>query len=772
VTGRRAPTFELGALAGLVGASGVHLLPALPPAWASAPAVAAALLGAWALRRRPLACALAFGACVAAWTALAAQRAIDGWLDPALEGEDLVVEGRVRGLPERLGELTRFELRTYRGPGPRVPGLLRLSWYGDAPALAPGERWRLTVRLRRPRGSVNPGGFDYARWLLDAGIGATGYVRTFPPPQRVAPAGPGLDRLRGALLARLERNLPPGQGAAVAVALAIGETGRISPQTWETLRRTGTVHLVAISGLHVTLLGGLAYALVRRGWPRIGRAARRVPAPVLAAPVAALVALAYAGLAGFAVPARRAALVFALAMAGLAARREVDLTRLLAVALWAVLLTDPLAPLGVGFWLSFGAVAAIAYLAAGRRRGGALREGIRVQAGLGILLAVPVLGFFGLLAPAGLPANLIAVPWVTLVSTPLALLALVAGGVSGLGPALGHAAAFNLEMLLHLLGACARSVPAWSWPVAPAPLLALGLLGAVLLAMPRGAPGRAAGVLCVLVLALWRPPAPAPGEAWVSVLDVGQGLAAIVRTRHHALIYDTGPGYGGRLDAAQTALLPALRQSGLRRVDTLIVSHADGDHAGGLVSLRAGIAIGDILSGTPGQVPGARACSGGQRWTWDGVTMRVLHPPADAMQADGNARSCVLRVDAGDGLLLTGDIGAAQEAGLIRAGLLERTAVVVAPHHGSGGSSSPAFVRAAAPRHVIFSAGYRNRYGHPPGRVRERYAAAGAACWCTAGHGAVHVRLAPRHPPVLMALRASARRYWHAAPPGSDGCAC
>lgn len=764
---------EASALAALAAVSAVHMLAALPPRPVSAALAALALAAAVIARRSVLASALALAGFAGAWTALHAQHALDQRLDPALEGQDLVVEGHVSGLPETDRAPARFEF-VVAAPGPGVPTRVRLSWYEAPPPLAAGERWRLTVRLKRPHGLVNPGGFDYERWLLARGIGGTGYVRAFPPAERLGPAPPGIDRWRGALSTRLNRNTPATPGGGLVGALALGDTRGVPAQTWELLRQTGTTHLAAISGLHVSLLGGLVYALVRRAWPWAGRAARRVPAPVAGAPAAAAVALGYAALAGFAVPAQRAALVFALAMAGLALRREVDVARLLAVALWAVLLANPLAPLTPGFWLSFGAVAAIAYLLGGRARPGALAGALRVQIGLGLLLAVPILGMFGLLTPASLPANLLAVPWVTLLATPLALTAALTAPLPGIGPALAALAAWTLDVLGTWLAFIAAHLPARAWPAAPLPVQALAVVGAVAMVLPRGVPGRVAGLACLVPALVWRPGVPAPGEAWVSVLDVGQGLAVLVRTAGHALVYDTGPRLGERLDAAQAALLPALRESGVTAVDALVVSHADADHAGGLASLLAGMPVRALWSGTPEAlpVPDAQPCAAGQEWRFDEVRIHVLHPDPDSAWDDGNARSCVLRVDAGPGMLLTGDIGAAQEAALLAAGRLAPVAVVVAPHHGSGGSSSVAFADATAPRHVVFSAGYRNRYGHPPARVRERYAARGARCWCTARDGAVEVRLGGVEGVRLRAQRAVALRYWRARPDGQGGCAC
>lgn len=780
---RRATTgwwFEGVVLAALAAVALVHRLPDLPPPSLAlgvcAAALGAAAAGAWRRRRRWASAAGVLA--LAAWTAHGAANALSDRLDPALEGVDLKVEGRIASAPMGEGAYRRFEFtprRGWRGSTPvALPGRVRLSWYGPAPALAAGETWRLTVRLKRPHGFANPGAFDYERWLLTHGIGATGYVRERPSPERLAGPDGGAATLRQALGTRLAAHLPEGRGGTLVRALALGDTSAISPDIWGLLRSTGTTHLVAVSGLHVSLVGGLVFGLVRVLWPWLGSATRYWPAPAAAAPAAAAGALGYALLTGFGVPAQRAALTFALAMAGIVLRREVRLGRLLAVVLLVVLVSDPLAALTPGFWLSFGAVAAIVYLVGGRSRAGLVRGAVRLQMGLGVLLAVPVIGFFGLVTPASLPANLLAVPWVSFVSTPLSLAAGLAADVPGLGAALATAAAASLDGLLEVTGFFAARLPAWGWPTPPLALQGLALIGAAVVVAPRGVPGRVAGAACLVPLAVWRPPLPAAGEAWVDVLDVGQGLAAVVRTRDHTLVYDTGPRLGSHLDGALAAVLPVLRQRGARSVDALIVSHADGDHAGGLDSLREALPVDVVYSGTPEELDAvaARQCRAGQSWQWDGVTFSMLHPPERFTSADRNARSCVLRVDAGGGVLLTGDIGKAQERVLVRAGVVAPAAVVVAAHHGSRSSSSPAWVRAVTPEHVIFTAGYRNRYRHPAEIVQKRYAAAGAQCWCSARDGAVTFHLSPDSPLRLGIERLRERRYWRPRPDRPGECAC
>lgn len=466
-------------------------------------------------------------------------------------------------------------------------------------------------------------------------------------------------------------------------------------------------------------------------------------------------------------------------MAAVVAGRPLRAGRTLALALFAVLLLDPLAVGGAGLWLSFGAVALILYAMGGRLgRAGTRADGSpagrpdagavsgpgatlwwrwgRVHLVVALGLAPLTLALFqeaSLVAPL---ANLVAVPWTTAVVVPLTLLGTATLAVSdALAAAVLWLAGGATALLWWWLDTLAAApLAAWrlavaGWTLVPA------VLGAVWLLAPRGWPGRALGVVGLLPLLFSPPSLPPPGAFRLTVLDVGQGLAAVVQTRRHVLVYDAGPRYRSGFDTGRAVVLPYLRAAGVTRLDTVVISHAGMDHRGGLGAVRAALPVGRLLAGDTERPPGSEPCRRGQRWRWDGVSFRILHP---AVPRSGNDGSCVLRVAAdGRSVLLTGDLEAVGEGALLAAGV-EPTTVVVAPHHGSRTSSTPAFVAATAPAYVVFSTGYRNRYGFPDPVVAARYRAQGARLLDTAAAGAVTIRTGGGL--AVERYRDAARRYW------------
>jgi competence protein ComEC len=556
----------------------------------------------------------------------------------------------------------------------------------------------------------------------------------------------------------------------VVKGLVVGLTGDVPVGHWEVFRATGTTHLMAISGSHVVLVAALVYAAARGLWAAAGTAALRVAAPRVAAVCGLLAAGGYAALAGLSVPTQRAVVMAGVVLLARAWRGRVSATHALALALLAVLLADPLSPLAPGFWLSFLAVGVLVLISVEQgtpaspwQRWG--RPHLLVAFGL-----LPVtLAVFGENPWVGPVANAVAVPWVGLLVVPPALLGslLVLAWPAG-GAALLRLSALAMDALWPLLSALAGLDWTYRGPVAPGPAaLAAAGLGVLLALLPRGVPGRWLGLLGLLPLLLPPLPRPAPGEAWLTLLDVGQGLAAVVQTAGHVLVYDAGPPYGPGRDAGDTVVVPFLRRQGLGPVDVLVLSHPDSDHVGGAASLLRGVHVLDLLgSPAPGR-EADRGCAAGDGWNWDGVQFRVLHPPEGSRRA-GNDASCVLRVEtAGGALLLPGDIEARAEAALVAAGTDLRAEVLVVPHHGSRGASSPAFVAAVAPRHALFATGYRNRFRFPAAEVLARYRAAGAEIHDTARTGAIQVRLDGVGGVAVRHYRAEHRRFWH-TPLGSD----
>ncbi len=691
----------------------------------------------------------------AGWTLLQADQILDRQLPPELEGRDVLVEGVIASLPEKSGRASRFLFQTsqlsFAGSIGPDPGRIRLSWYGRPPArLQAGDRWRLLVRLKRPRGLLNPGGFDYEQWLFSERIRARGYVRHSHRNQRLAQAGnitARLARWRQQIRERLQEHLGESPFAGIIVALAIGDRSAIDADQWQRLRQTGTSHLVAISGLHIGLVAALAIVLGRWLWSRSARLCEYWPATQAAAVWALLAATGYAALAGFSLPTQRALWMITVAVCARLLHRQLATGQILSLALLAVLLLDPLSPLNPGFWLSFAAVTLILLLSRHRPRR-RRRQWLTIHLLLALGLTPLLIGFFqqtSLVAPL---ANLVAVPAVTFVIVPLILAAVLLLGIwPGLSGYLLNLADSALTITwrwLTLLGELPGGAGLFAAP--PIWTLAIAMAGILLLFLPRGMPGRWLGLLALLPLFLVQGKAPKAGEYLFTLLDVGQGLAAVIETSDHVLVYDSGPRYSDRFNAGSDIIIPYLRQRGIKQIDTLIIGHGDADHIGGARGLFQGIRIDRILSSVPDELPwsDARPCLAGQRWQWDGVPFQVLHP-APETPLSGNDASCVIRIGhAPDGILLSGDIEQAAEKRLLRrARPLLAAKVLVAPHHGSATSSTEPFIAAVAPRYTLFAVGYGNRFGLPRVTIIRRYRRHGIRCLDSAGSGAIRIRFMP-----------------------------
>ncbi len=758
---------RMAALAFLAGILLVQQLPALPSLWWGLCLIP--LLGL-SLRRPWWLIPLFFLAGVV-WTGYRAGAILQDELPRALEGRNILVEGRVADIPQRAEFGQRFEMNVARaeldGRAVQVPARILLNSRDFSFQPRAGETWRLLVRLSRPHGYQNPGGFDYEAYLFRHRLRAKGYVRDEIAPQRLdaGHAWYDIDRLRQDLGDRMRAQLRDNEFAGIVVALANGDSRGLSAEQWQVLRRTGTLHLVAISGLHISLIAGIAFFIARWLWALPGYTVLRLPAPMFGAVCALLAAGLYAALAGFVIPTQRALIMLAVALSGVLLRRRFPPSQLLAFALLAVLVYDPLSIMAAGFWLSFAAVAVILFaMQGGRTDAPVLYKWGYIQwaIALGMLpLMLVMFQQFSLVAPL---ANMIAVPVFDLLAVPLTL----AGVLSfGLLPDAVAGVFFKLAAgLLHLLWQVLTflaDLPFSQWIQSAPPTWALlcGIAGVALLLAPRGWPARWAGAVWLLPLFLVRPPAPAPGEAWFTLLDVGQGLAAVVRTQTHTLVFDTGPRYGS-FDTGDAVVEPYLNARGVRHIDTLIISHGDNDHIGGAESVLRAMPVGDVLSSVPERLAGARPCASGQAWNWDGVDFTMLNPGGAPFDR-ANDNSCVLHVQSRyGGILLPADIEARAERRLIEfRGERLRSEVLVAPHHGSKTSSTPEFIDAVAPRYVLFPVGYRSRYHHPDPAVVQRYADRGVAVRATPSAGALEFRLRAAGLEAA-AYRQRHRRYWFA----------
>jgi len=715
------------------------------------------------------------------WAVIRSDAVLRQELPASLEGTDLTIDGRIADLPSPLERGVRLVVDVEpagnvadRAP---VPRRIQLNRYGHGEQFRVGDLWRFTVRLRRPHGFRNPGGFDQEAHLFQQHIRATGYIRDLPAPRLLTSLErsggwlPGfrLNRYRQQLSERIRTLMPDQPMAGLIVAFANGDDDGVPAEQWRILTRTGTSHLVAISGMNIGLVAGLAFLLVRATWVWLGRASLWIPAPQVATVGALAAATGYAALAGFAIPTQRALVMIFTILAGRLIGRDLELTASLALALLAVLLVDPLAVLSPGFWLSFLAVAVILLVIQSTERSSRKARIIAwgymqlaITAGM-----IPVLLYlFQQVSVAGPLANLVAIPVVELVVIPATLIGVTATMVlpeflAGLPFRLAATALEWLWPVLDWLGSGRYAM----WIQAPPPLWSMvaATLGTAILLLPRGFPMRWSGVFWWLPLLLARPPSPAPGAIWLTMLDVGQGLSVVVRTAQHTLVYDTGARYSNRFDAGQAVVVPYLRQVGVARLDLLVVSHGDNDHIGGAASVVSAYTPDRILTGVPERLSGAARCEMGETWTWDGVRFRMLGPQPIRGRRGNNA-SCVLMVEgAGGKILIPGDIGARAERDLMIEdydGL--RSTVLVVPHHGSRSSSTESFLDAVQPQAALLSAGYRNRYGHPHRDVVARYRERGIRILDSATSGAVEMRFESIPGRFTESrYREERRRFWH-----------
>lgn len=696
------------------------------------------------------------------WASFQAQLRIDNQLDPSLERQDIVVSGFITSLPHHNAQRARFEFKP-ENSNLKLPDKIRLSWYFP-PATLPetGEKWQFTVRLKAPHGMSNPGGFNYESWLFQQQIGATGYIRKSDQNQKLQlPTAFSVNHWRAQLIEKMSRILEGSSYLALVQGLAVGNRDLMQTNQWDTLRQTGTSHLLAISGLHIGLAAALGFFAAKLLWRIRSRHLLILSDRQVGAIGGFLLALFYALLAGLSIPTQRALVMVSMVMLSVFIKRRIDPVHALSLSLILILLLDPFAVLAAGFWLSFAAVACILYVTQFRQP---VRKWLWLHIHLWIAVGLtPLLLLFfqetSLIAPL---ANLLAVPLVSILIVPLLLLSMLLLSFDLL---LGEWLLYLLEWLLsklwwylHWLAQSPFSV--WQTPEFPIALLGLSLIGTLIMLAPRGWPLRCLGGILILPLFFYLPNRPDSGEIWFTLLDVGQGLSAVVQTQHHTLVFDTGPAFGD-FDTGSAVVVPYLRYRGIEQLDTLIISHADNDHIGGASAVLSNYPTKQILSSDPDKLPGSTYCRQGQSWQWDQVQFDILHP---AIEKTGsrNDLSCVLKVTTPYGtVLLTGDIERPAEIKLIRQYNQQLKAdILVAPHHGSRSSSSSAFIRQVSPRFVLFASGHQNRYNFPAKDVVARYHDIGSKTFQTDKQGALFIKLDHRLDLMPTGWREQHRRIW------------
>ncbi len=725
----------------------------------------------------------------ASWAQWRAEWRLSDKLDPALEMKEVQITGVVRGIPVTSAGLNssglRFQFEVEQAPR-GVPGLLSLTWYPRAaeallPKLQAGARWTFTVRLKRPHGLYNPHGFDVERWMLEQGLRASGTVRSSDAPVLIQSwtwsLSSILDRARQHAGESILTALAPSPYAGVIAALVMGEQRYVEQDDWTLFNRTGIGHLLSISGLHITMLAALMSALGWKVWRwailRRQAWAMRSAGLKVAVITGLITALLYTLLAGFAVPAQRTLYMLSAVALAVLTTRATRPFHVLSLALMVVLLLDPWAVGSAGFWLSFSAVAFLMLavpMSQDSSWKGQLRTATRAQLAVTVGLLPVTLWFFQQVSLVSPVANAVAIPVVSFLVTPLALLGSLILVLIGWDWPL-ECADTVLQFLMQIMTLMGR----WEWAAlefAAPPLewIWIACAGACYLCMPhRTGWQRGLGGLAMLPMLLTSTPKLPTNslEAWA--LDVGQGSAIVLRTRSHSLLYDTGPAWSEQADAGARVVVPYLRAVGLRRLDRVLVSHDDGDHSGGALSVMAARQVDKVMGSLPAeheirrQARQFQACEAGQHWEWDGVLFEILHPHDQTLSGNDNGLSCVLKVTAsGYSLLLTGDIEALQERQLLQEQSAEsmRATVMLMPHHGSQTSSSEPFLDAVKPQAALVQAGYLNRFHHPRPQVLKRYEERGVQIWRTDLQGAVRVYFSPLGWKIE-SQRQREPRYWH-----------
>jgi competence protein ComEC len=709
----------------------------------------------------------------------------------------------VASLPEvtERGERFRFDVEKILTKEAKIPQHISLNFYREtespkpenAPALTnyfhAGERWQFTVRLKRPHSTYNPHGFDFEGWALAENMRATGAIRNksgykkfsnfvFKPSYLIEIA-------REKVGNKITQALANKPYAGVVRALVVGDDSQITQLQWDVFFKTGVGHLVSISGLHITMLAGLAFAVTAFIWRRVPSLVMRLPTRKAATIAGVFVALLYAGLAGWSVPTQRTIFMLLTFAAALLLARNLAISRVLAIALIVVVLCDPWAVIAPGFWLSFGAVALIAYVTVSRLKAANwLKTAITTQWAITLGLLPLLIVMFGQTSIVSPLANAFAIPIISLLVVPLAIF----GSLLNLDFVL-QIAHWVLEMCMHGLNYLSN-FQTWQQAAPPMWTLFVAMFGVLWLLLPRGFPQRWLGLIFLLPLFLVEIPRPEIGEMQVVVLDVGQGLAVVIQTKNHTFLYDAGSRYSAQSDAGSKIVVPFLRGEGVKKLDGFIVSHDDIDHSGGAVSVLAQVPVTWLASSfdlVADNLPKkTMKCFSGQHWRWDGVSFEVLHPSLESYEnaeINDNNRSCVVKVTSQFGsVLLTGDIEKEAEKEILEHALeanihaasgdavlsndLLKSAdlqsdVLVVPHHGSKTSSTVDFVQAVGAKNIIFTVGYLNRFKHPKPLIEKRFEESGANIYRSDYQGAVLIDFKKFNVIKIEAWRQTQPRYWH-----------
>ncbi len=680
-----------------------------------------------------------------------------------LEGQNIQIEGRIIGLPQKDDRRVKFDFSVLKS-SIQLPEKIRLSWYFPKQAIKAGQSWQLTVKLKKPHGRFNPGSFDYERWLFVGNIGATGYVRNTPEPILLKSVSlwQSYSAIRQNISDQLTALLPKSESVGLIKALIIGEKHEINAKQWDVFKKTGTIHLLAISGLHIGLISSLVYFLLLKIAVRLS-----VVSPQnIAAISAVLVAVVYSALAGFSVPTQRALIMLIVIMSAIILQRNTLTKNTLALAMLAVVLYDPLAVLSAGFWLSFLAVSVIVFsLSARLGKAGYWMSATKIHFVTAIGLSPLLLFYFQQISIVAPLANFIVVPVVSLLVVPLCFVAVLTMAISAdISLIFLQLIDAILKVLFHLLSIMADlPYASITTPAVPFYVVPFALLGVFILLAPKGIPARWLGAVFLFPILFTKQSHLNDGDFELTLLDVGQGLATVIQTSNHTLVFDTGAKYSDKFDMGGSVVIPFLQYKGIDKIDTLLISHGDNDHVGGAKTIVDKMDVQTILSSVPPLLTSYQAvqCVAGQQWVWDKVEFEIISPALNVFDGDNN-NSCVLNVSSLDkSVLLTGDIEREAESWLLKQqGERLKTDVLIAAHHGSKTSSTLEFLKTVNPDVILIPAGYRNRFSFPHKQVIERYAALNKKWMNTANSGAIIVAI-KNNQLTVNSTRKQQGKYWN-----------
>ncbi|MFV2060672.1 MAG: DNA internalization-related competence protein ComEC/Rec2 [Gammaproteobacteria bacterium] len=725
------------------------------------------------------------------WATVVAQNTLQNKIASELEGKDIVVTGIISSLPEQINRRTKFELSvntvTYNNRNYSSPKKITLNWYGKSPKLIPNDKWQLVVRLKKPNGYQNPGGFDYEAWIFQNGIDAKGYVRknNLNKLLDVNQSSFSFTRMRYSIKQKLEATVAP-KYRPIILALLIGDKSEINNDQWRVFRKTGTSHLIAISGLHIGLIAALVFFISRWLWGYYSIGVEIIPSPKVAAILAIISAVIYSGMAGFSLPTQRALIMLCVIMISILLDVRAQSWKTLAIALLLVLIFSPFAVMNPGFWLSFFAVAVILYFSKSTKFNNKLVSSLYSWGLIQLVIAIGLLPFVllffkesSIISPI---ANLVIVPVFSFIIVPLVF---IAGCLVFIFPFLSKIffsiVIFILDKVWFFLEYLSElNFASFQINYLTVSAFLLACIGVGLVFLPKKFPTKYLAPVFFIPIFFSKITPPDFGTAKITLLDVGQGLSAVIQTQRHTLVYDTGPRYSESFNTGRTVVIPFLKISGISKVDTIIISHGDNDHIGGLKSIIESIEVDSILTSVTTKVKSRirknkkisiENCYNDNQWLWDGIKFQIIHPGIDSELKNNNA-SCVLKVstiaEESDSakqtysILLTGDIEAEAESEIIDNDTHNiKSNIVIAPHHGSKTSSTEEFVTRINPDYVLYPVGYRNRYQFPTDVVSQRYRSQGVAEYSTSEYGAISFDLNASKLKKPELYRVSQRRFWH-----------